>query len=53
MPPLVKVFFEGKIMPDVKYDDARLLLLAIRDMQKDLLGAENGDAEGFTYQTLR
>jgi hypothetical protein len=51
-PPLVS-FFEGKIMPDVKYDDARLLLLAIRDMQKDLLGAENGDAEGFTYQILR
>jgi hypothetical protein len=32
-PPLVS-FFQGKIMPDVKYDDARLLLLAIRDTQK-------------------
>jgi hypothetical protein len=31
--PRLVSFFEGKVMPDVKYDDARLLLLAIRDMQ--------------------
>jgi hypothetical protein len=31
-PPLAS-FFEGKTLPDVKYDDARLLLLAIKDMQ--------------------
>jgi hypothetical protein len=41
--PRLVSFFEGKIMPDVKYDDARLLLLAIKDMQNgcpwDILSA--------------
>jgi TfuA protein len=32
--PRLASFFDGKKMPDVKYDDARLLLLAISDMKR-------------------